>query len=542
MKKLVALTLSLALAGALAACAPKQTQTPTPAGSDSPSGASPAPASQQPVVINYGISNPWDSLMPYNSPSGSNYSRMVYDKLYDRLAYVHADGALTPRGAVSWESADGGLAVLFHLDANAAFHDGTPVTAQHWADTIIRMTDPDCPTLGRSAFAVLAGTDGTGAAVEGETLGAQAVDELTLKLTFKAVTTPEDFLIDKNREYYVLPTHLMADTPAANTMEMDLWSAPVGSGPCRFESEVMGSTITLSANAGYQLGAPGFDRLVITVMDKSSLLTALIAGDLDYYAIGGSVAADSVSAASDAGLTVLEGTVPNTFYELMLNNETISDPRVRRAMELALDKELLAQQSVGSYGCVTGTSVLPDCASYAGDYNVSYDLEGAKALLEQAGYDGTTYRLACASNRAGLAALMQQQFQEAGIPITIDTVDSATMFSGMADGTYDMGIASHTPSALPLWFVESRFTEKNNIFHVQDLSAYETLIQAVKDAPDPTARQAAVQALEDYLAQERPFVPLWFGTALHVQSPTVSNIDYTSASFSNENVWEWVKQ
>ena len=54
---------------------------------------------------------------------------------------------------------------------------------------------------------------------------------------------------------------------------------------------------------------------------------------------------------------------------------------------------------------------------------------------------------------------MQQELAEAGITITIETVDSATMFSGMADGTYDMGIASHTPSALPLWFVESRFTE-----------------------------------------------------------------------------------
>ena len=58
----------------------------------------------------------------------------------------------------------------------------------------------------------------------------------------------------------------------------------------------------------------------------------------------------------------------------------------------------------------------------------------------------------------------------------------------------------------------------------------------------PDAKQDLVQALEDYLAQERLFVPLWFGTALHAQSPTVSGIDYASSSFSNENVWEWEKQ
>ena len=538
MKRLLALTLSLALAGTLGACGAPAAG---PGGTSAPPAEESSAVSADPVVVNYGMSNPWDALMPYNSPSGSNYSRMVYDKIYDRLAFVHADGTVTPRAADSWESVEDGMAALFHLSEKAAFHDGTPVTAQHWADTIARLTDPACPTLGRSAFAVLAGTDSTGTAAEGETLGAEAVDEHTLKLTFKAATTPEDFLLDKNREFYVLPTHLMGDDPAG-TMELDLWKAPVGSGPCKFVSEVAGSSLTLDANPDYQLGAPGFDRLVITVMEKSSLLTSLIAGDLDYYAIGGSVTAETAPAATGAGLTVQEGTVPNTFYELMLNNETIPDARVRRAIEMALDKELLAQQSTGGHGSVTGTSILPTCSSYAGDFNVDYDLEGAKTLLTEAGYDGQGYRLACISNRAGLAALMKQQLEEAGIPITIETVDSATMFSGMADGTYDMGIASHTPNALPLWFLESRFTENNNIFHVQDLAPYASAIQAVKQETDLEKRAAAVEELEALYTAERPFIPLWFGTALHVESPTVSGIDYPSASFSNENVWEWVKK
>ena len=167
-------------------------------------------------------------------------------------------------------------------------------------------------------------------------------------------------------------------------MELDLWKAPIGSGPCKFVSEVAGSTLTLEANSDYQLGAPGFDQLVITVMDKSSLLTALIAGDLDYYGIGGSVTADTAPAATEAGLTVQEGTVPNTFYELMLNNETISDARIRRAIELALDKELLSEQSTGGYGTgAPARSVPPTCASYAGDYNTPYDVEGAEGAADR---------------------------------------------------------------------------------------------------------------------------------------------------------------
>ena len=75
-------------------------------------------------------------------------------------------------------------------------------------------------------------------------------------------------------------------------------------------------------------------------------------------------------------------------------------------------------------------------------------------------------------------------------------------------------------------------TENNNIFHVQDLSEVSALIQAVKEETDPDARTQAVKALEDWMAQERPFIPLWFGTGLHVESPTVSGIEYTAASFS----------
>ena len=212
--RLAALALAAALVGSLflSSCGKEKSQSPQQ-----------VPQEQTAAVnVNYGISNPWDSLMPYNSPSGSNYSRMVYDKIYDRLAYVHADGTVTPRAADSWESADGGLSVVFHLNEKAAFHDGTPVTAQHWADTIALMTDPDCPAVGRSVFSCLAGTDASGAQAAGETLGAQAVDGHTLKLTFKSPTTPEDFLLDKNREFYVLPTHLLEGVAPAEVMEQEL--------------------------------------------------------------------------------------------------------------------------------------------------------------------------------------------------------------------------------------------------------------------------------------------------------------------------------
>ena len=533
MFRLLALTLVFTMVLGLVSCGNQpQQQSQTDTGTETSGQA-------EGVNLNYGISNSWDSLMPYYSVSGSNYSRIIYDKLYDRLAYIQPDGTCSPRAATSWESADGGYAILFHLDEGAAFHDGTPVTAQHWVDTIALVTNPACNVLGRDTFAGLTGTDEIGAAIEGENLGAEAVDEYTLKLTFDNPVVPEEFLVEYNRDIYVLPTHLLTDNAPEDLVTSDFWQNPVGSGPCQFVSEVSGSTLVLSANKDYQLGAPGFDTLTITVMDKANLLTALIAGDLDYYTFGGSISEENRPVAEQAGFAVEEGTVPSTFYELMINNETVDSADLRHAIEKALDKELLCQQNTGSLGTVTNTSILPGTEYSRPAGESTYDPEGAKELLAQAGYDGETFTLACTSQRASLAALIQQNLADVGIQVEIETVDSATMFAGMSDGTYDLAVASHTPTSLPLWFTGSRFTADNNLFRVPDLSQYTTLLTALEEETNETARIDLVDEWEALLNQEMPFIPLWFSYALHVQSKTVTGIDYAAAACCNENVWQW---
>ena len=533
MFRLLALTLVFTMVLGLVSCGNQpQQQSQTDTGTETSGQA-------EGVNLNYGIPNSWDSLMPYYSVSGSNYSRLIYDKLYDRLAYIQPDGTCSPRAATSWESADDGYAILFHLDEGAAFHDGTPVTAQHWVDTIALVTNPACNVLGRDTFAGLTGTDEIGAAIEGENLGAEAVDEHTLKLTFDNPVVPEEFLVEYNRDIYVLPTHLLTDIAPEDLVTSDFWQNPVGSGPCQFVSEVSGSTLVLSANKDYQLGAPGFDTLTITVMDKANLLTALIAGDLDYYTFGGSISEENRPVAEQAGFAVEEGTVPSTFYELMINNETVDSADLRHAIEKALDKELLCQQNTGSLGTVTNTSILPGTEYSRPAGESAYDPEGAKELLAQAGYDGETFTLACTSQRASLAALIQQNLADVGIQVEIETVDSATMFAGMSDGTYDLAVASHTPTSLPLWFTGSRFTADNNLFWVPDLSQYTTLLTALEEETNETARIDLVDEWEALLNQEMPFIPLWFSYALHVQSKTVTGIDYAAAACCNENVWQW---
>ena len=68
---------------------------------------------------------------------------------------------------------------------------------------------------------------------------------------------------------------------------------------------------------------------------------------------------EDAEVARAAGLEVLEGTVPNSFYELMLNNETIPSAAVRRAIDLALDKEALCLHTAQGLGEPAASDLTP---------------------------------------------------------------------------------------------------------------------------------------------------------------------------------------
>ena len=493
-------------------------------------------------VIRYAIGGAWDSLMPYGSVSGSNYARIIYDKIYDRPAFIHADGSLSPRAATSWETLEDGYALRFTLDELARFHDGGPVTANHWLETFQIVTNPLCHILGRSTFSVLTGTDEAGSLIPGETLGVTVEDKYTFTLHLKKPMTAEDFLLGYGRELYVLPTHMLTQIPPEELVESDFWRAPVGSGPCKFDSEVVGSSLSLRASAVYQFGCEGFDRLEIQVVDKANHLSAILSGDIDYFAFGNAVSGDNLTFAAAQGLNVIKSDAYTSFFELMLNNESIFEPEIRKVISLAIDRSRLAAYNAADLGVVAQDYLLPGNI-YTTLLSVRWhekDIAQAKEILERSSYAGETLTLATTAPRSGMAALMQQDLAEAGINVEIVTVDSAALFSGMSNGDYDMAIASHTPSALPLWFVEPRFTTDGGVFRTQDEN-YRLLMGNVSTAVAERERATGMTSLLHYLYYQTPFVPLFFTKLAYAESKTVTGIEYTASSFSNENVWAWEK-
>ncbi|MBQ9348235.1 MAG: ABC transporter substrate-binding protein, partial [Oscillibacter sp.] len=155
--------------------------------------------------------------------------------------------------------------------------------------------------------------------------------------------------------------------------------------------------------------------------------------------------------------------------------------------------------------------------------------------LAEAGYDGKTYTIAFASKRQNMAALLVQQWAEAGINVEMTVVDVATMFAGLADGSYDMGISGHTASTYSLWF-EAEFPANDNPILDPARMDY---VYRIRSCVDEAEKTALVQEYQRYLAGRTYFIPLYFSGSYWVESRKVSGIRNSASLMCNDNVWQW---
>lgn len=488
-------------------------------------------------VITYGLTTAWDTVNPYGSTSGSIYQNLVCDKLYDRLAFIEEAGSgVSPRAAKSWESADDGKAAIVHLDENAKWHDGQPVTAKDWVFTAQLITNPKFDYGLRSEFNTWAGTDENGLETAEKSVGVEAVDDYTLKISFKNVTPVEDWLILHNKYFYVLPEHLLGDIAPEKMKDDEFWKAPIGSGPCTFISELSGSQLELGSFADYQLGAPQFGKLILKVIASTNTITSIAAGEMDgFYQ---QPTTDDALAAKDMGLTVTESSEPTFVGVFLINNQNVSDKRIRQAMSYAIDKDLLIEQNLQGKGIAPATCVIPG-SEYDCGLTWSRDVDKAKELLAEAGWDSSRkLKMAVTSARESMAAIIQQNLAEAGITIDVQTVELATMFSGLQDGTYDLGICGSTAMSYPLW-MSGYYDNKNATYCQITDTAYAELQDKIAAETDEAKKKELVNEYQQLLWDEMPLVMLYNGYTFGVQSERFQGYNAFEGGVNNQAVWKW---
>lgn len=283
---------------------------------------------------------------------------------------IKFDQALRPLPDLARElptlSADG-RTVTVHLRPDVRFHDGQPLTAEDVVFTWRAILDPGVVTPIRSVLAV-------GDLIE----DVRAVDTHTVVFS---LTRPDPAFVEK---LYVgiVPSHLLAGENL-NTARFN--RAPVGTGPFTFSEWTPGSRIVLDANPDYFGGPVGIERIVyVFVPDENTRAAMLRSGAADVARLSPRLASQFAldprfQVVTPPTASVSQASLPN-------DNPVLADPRVRRALAMAVDRQTLVDTVWHGMGGVAYSPILPGHWAYDEDAYIPYDPEGAKQLLQEAGW------------------------------------------------------------------------------------------------------------------------------------------------------------
>lgn len=305
------------------------------------------------------------SLDPHLVDDGSE--RAINDNIYETLLTRSPDGELQPGLATELPTQVDDTTWEFKLREGVTFHDGTPFGADAVVATIERMV----------ALIAAGNTDNDG--FYSSITGATAVDDHTVRIT----TDGPDGVLPA-RAYW-----LKIIAPSAKDVE-DLSDAPNGTGPYTFVSREAGVSIKLAANPDYWGGAPSIASVTYEfVTEGGTRLSGLKSGKYDL--ITNLPPQDVGQAPQAANIQAQE----NPIIILDVDEGITADPDVRRALNLAVDKEAIAQQVYGGYAQVVNSQLLsPSILGHNAELTpYPYDLDEAKRLIEQAGVAGQTITL-----------------------------------------------------------------------------------------------------------------------------------------------------
>lgn len=272
----------------------------------------------------------------------------------------------------------------------------------------------------------------------------------------KSVTAKDDKTITVELNYpFANVAARFADMKVVPTAMNDdeLKAHPIGTGPYKYES-ITPTEITAVPNEFYNGAHPATVKTLRwhVLKDDSARLAAALDGTTDVMEAVPASAAEQLKA---AGWTV--DSVPgygNPFLMFNTMKAPFNDAKVRQAIHKAIDKKKLIE--VGMEGeAVEATSFLPESnpAYKKTATQLSYDLEGAKALLAEAGVSGLTINLVTTDHPwvTNLVPQIKSDLEALGLTVNHSPMASADLYSNVTDvdePTYDLVLAPGDPLGL----------------------------------------------------------------------------------------------
>ena len=481
-------------------------------------------------VYSEAVTGTWQRVNPLYAGTNdvdADLSQLVFSG----LVRLGPDGQVQGDLAELPQLTDEGRTYTFKLKKDLVWTDGRPLTAADVEFTVRRLRAADF----RGDQSLAEGWLG----VEVST-----PDPATVVIKLKQASAP---FLARNATLGILPEHLLGGLSEAELFDAPFNAQPVGSGPFKVAS-LDSREARLVANESYHLGSPGLSEIRLRFYpDYSSALRALQSGDVNGYMPRETLLPAQISELRKARGVKVDDLTRSVYNVLYLNNAQAAlfqDPTVRRALNLALDRDALANRVFGGAEAPSSLPVTPGTWAYsAADDATRVNVEEAKKLLDQAGWkahpttgilvkDGGEFRFTIRTDndpaRVRLATEVAAQLEPFGIRATVASTTFAVLRRDfLQERQYEAALAGWDQGADPDpyfgWHSSQMGTAGLNLANFEDTVSDE-LIAKGRTTSDIEVRKDAYQQFQDVWGEQAPSVILGYPKFLYAHTESLKGV------------------
>lgn len=445
-------------------------------------------------------------------------SERIDNLIFDDLLSRGNDLNVAPGLAERWDVPDP-VTFIFHIHPGAKFHDGRPLTSKDVKWTFDSLLQGKIHSVKAAVYKYVDHIE--------------APDDTTVVFHMKEA----DATLLWN-----LSDGAMGIVPYGSGDEITLH--PIGSGPFKFVSAETDREVVLERNDEYWGDKAKVARVRFAVVpDETTEALELRKGSGD-ITINSFLTPDTIfTLEREPNLTVMKG--PGTrlaYLGFNLRDPILKDVRVRQAIAYALDRRPMIEY-LWRGQAEPANSVLPTQSwAYNPDVRVyEHDPERAKQLLDDAGYqpvNGVRFHIAMKTstdaNTRLMVAVMQQQLRQVGIALDIRSFEFATFFSDVQRGAFQMyGLrwigGNEDPDIFEYAFHSSKFPPNGANRGFYSNPRVDALIDQARREMDLKVRKTLYAEVQDILAQDLPYITLFYLDNVLVHTNRVKNLELNPA-------------
>ncbi|MDQ0205742.1 glutathione ABC transporter substrate-binding protein [Alkalicoccobacillus murimartini] len=467
--------------------------------------------------ITYSLASDIQKLDPHTENVVVNWK--VGFNVYDRLVTQNESMDLEPGLATEWNTIDP-TTWEFKLREDVTFHDGTEFNADAVKANLERSLAEE--TISPTAY------------LYDRIEEVEVVDDYTVRFHLSEPFASLPAHLAQYGGSMLSPEVIEEDNEAvANGADPGSVVAekPIGTGPFKFVSWNPGSDITLERNEDYWDGVPEIEGVTYKIVPEELTRVADLetqASDIIDSVNPNSI--DQINNSDAADVLETDSTYVN-FLGFNTNKEPFDDVRVRQAISMAIDKDVIVESILNNVGTAANSPLSPNDFGFADIEGLPYDPDAAKDLLEEAGQSDLTLELSVNDDRTrvDIATYIQQALEEIGVTVEISQMEFASFVEYTGQGEADLyllGRSSPTGDGYNALFtiLHSNKQSSNQLRYTYANPEFDALVDQSIQTEDETERTELFKEAQEIVANDVPFDFLYYPVDLLGVSNQISGV------------------